>query len=155
MNEPQAIVQPGVGNAANYERRTIKHKHLGRKGDLTIELHYGDFNTGHGRQAALYVWRRGHETRGVYVPLSALWMYCERDAVHTMIPELASHLYGMESKLLQFQLMDAIFDYLGELHKSPPDPELFKDKSLDAFLESCAREGLDFFADVNGKRAIG
>ena len=149
-----ALLQPGVGNDAG-ERTTVKHKHLGRKGDLTVELHYGDFDTGHGRQAALYLYRTAHEADGVYVPLSAMWQYAERRAFELLIPTLAARIYPFVTKFDLFRVMDAIREYLDDLRQSPPDPNLFKDASLDAFLESCEDEGLEFFAERGGKRIIG
>jgi hypothetical protein len=139
--------------------RTERHSLLGRKGDLTVELHYGDFDTGHGRQAALYIWRRGHEDRGVYVPLSLMWQmgYTVKEQAHAMmniVPSLAEHLYGFVTRDDATRVMDAIIDYLDDLQKSPPDPALFRDRSLDAFLESCEREGLEFSAKINGKTVI-
>jgi hypothetical protein len=148
-----ALLQPGVGNGAG-ARTTIKHSHLGKKGDLTIELHYGDFDTGHGREAALYIFRAAYD-RGVYVPLSAMWQYLEREAMHKLVPPLAAQLYTFVTKFDQFRVLDAIMDFLDDLRKSPPDPELFKDKSLDAFLKSCEDEDLEFFAERGGKRVIG
>lgn len=147
------LLQAGVGNSRPAEERTtIRHSHVGKKGDLTIELHYGDFDTGHGRQAALYIFRAPKPTEGVFVPLSSLWMYVEREALHVMVPPLAKQLYGFVTQMDQVRVLDAVVDYLGDLQKSPPDPDLFKDKSLDAFRESCASEGLDFFVEVNGKK---
>ncbi|MEO7198593.1 MAG: hypothetical protein ABIY56_00065 [Dokdonella sp.] len=148
-----ALLQPGVGNGA-HERTTVMHKHLGVKGDLTVQLHYGDFDTGHGRQAALYIFR-AHADKGVYVPLSAMWQYLERAALHILIPVLAEQLYTVVTKFDQIRVMDAVMDYLDDLRKSPPDPLQFKDKSLDKFLEGCEDEGLNFFVDVRGKRIIG
>jgi hypothetical protein len=152
-----ALLQPGVGNdRPAAERTTIRHSHVGKKGDLTVELHYGDFDTGHGRQAALYIWRnRGDEKAGVFVPLSSLWMFVQKEALHQMVPPLAEQLYSFVTHFDQIRVLDAIMDYLGDLQKSPPDPQLFKDKSLEAFQESCAQEGLEFFVDVAGKRVVG
>lgn len=148
------LMQAGVGNGTPAEERTtIKHSYMGKKGDLTVELHYGDFDTGHGRQAALYIWR-ADPSKGVFVPLSSLWMYAEKNALHKMIPPLAEQLYGFVTHMDQVRVLDAVLDYLDDLRKSPPDPDIWKDKSIDAFRESCASEGLDFFVDVNGKRVL-
>lgn len=144
-----ALLKPNIGNES--ERRTERHAHVGRKGDLTVELHYGDFGTGK-REAALAL-VHGDDT--VFVPLSAMWMYAERDALHVMVPPLAEHLYGFVTKQDCLRVLDAVLDYLDDLRKSPPDPALFRDRSLDAFLDGCAREGVDFFVDVNGKRVVG
>lgn len=147
------LQQAGVGNGAPVEERTtIRHSYVGKKGDLSVELHYGDFDTGHGRQAALYIYQDKRQADGVFVPLSSMWMYAEKNALHKMIPPLAAKLYGFVTQMDQVRVLDAVLDYLGDLQKSPPDPDLFKDKSLDAFRESCAAEGLDFFTEVNGKR---
>lgn len=147
-----ALLRAGIGNEKDAgERKTIKHGWVGKKGDLTIELHYGDFDTGHGRQAALYLFR-ADESKGVFVPLSTLWMYTEREALHVMIPPLAAQLYGFVTQQDQVRVLDAVLEYFEDLQKSPPDPLLFKDRSLDAFRESCAQEGLEVFVDVNGKR---
>lgn len=150
-----ALLQAGAGNNAGGERTTIRHSSIGTKGDLTVELHYGDFDTGHGRQAALYIFRtHAGDTKGVYVPLSTMWMYLERASLHVMIPPLAKQLYGFVTQMDQVRVLDAVVDYLDDLRKSPPDPGLFKDKSLDAFRQSCEDEGLEFFVDVNGKRVL-
>lgn len=145
---------PGAGNDAGVDHATSRHSHVGKKGDLIVELHYGDFDTGHGRQAALFI-RRADPRKGVFIPLSTMWQYAEHDAIHLMIPPLAEQLYGFVTKDDIFRIMDAVMDYLGDLRKSPPDPDLYKDKSLDAFMEGCAQEGLDFFVEVNGKRTVG
>ncbi|KLD65432.1 hypothetical protein [Dyella japonica] len=150
------LLRPGIGNdVAASERTTTRHSFVGRKGDLTVELHYGDFGTGHGRQAALYIFQGRKEKDGVFIPLSAMWMYAERDALHVMVPHLAKQLWGFVTQQEQIRLLDAILDYLGDLRKSPPDPQLFEDKSLDRFLEGCEEEGLHFFVDVNNKRVVG
>lgn len=147
-----ALMRAGVGNEKPAaERTTIRHGWVGKKGDLTVELHYGDFDTGHGRQAALYLYR-GDASKGVFVPLSALWMYAERNALHVMIPPLAEQLYGFVTQQDQVRVLDAVLEYFEDLQKSPPDPNLFKDRSLDAFRESCDREGLEVYVDVGGKR---
>lgn len=153
MSSEDAISNPTVFGAAGHA--STKHSHVGQKGDLTVELHYGTFDTGHQRQAALYIWRRKHEPDGVYVPLSQMWMFAEKDALHEMVPPMAKHLYGFVTQQDQVRVLDAVLDFLEDLRKSPPDPKLFKDRSLDAFLESCAEEGLDFFATVNGTKVVG
>ncbi|MGC1550526.1 MAG: hypothetical protein WA777_18545 [Rhodanobacter sp.] len=152
---PLELLKPGIGNGLEQDHKTTKFRHVGTKGDLTVELHYGDFDTGHGRQAALCIYRRGHEKTGVFVPLSAMWMFAECDALHIMIPPLAAQIYGFVTKQDNFRVLDAILDYIDDLRKSPPDPNLFKDKSLDAFMKSCEDEGLDFSVKVNGKKVIG
>lgn len=144
-----APLTPGMGLAA--EAITTRHSHVGQKGDITVELHYGDFDTGHGRQAALYLYRRGRDTEGVYVPLSMMWQFAERDALHVMIPPMAEKVFGFVTWQDQFRLLDAILDYLEDLRKSPPDPSLFKDRSLNAFLESCAAEGVGFEVRKGGR----
>ena len=156
MDSARHLMQPGVGNfnGLQADNTTTRHSHVGVKGDLTVELHYGDFGTGHGRQAALYIWR-AKQDQGVFIPLSSLWMFAEKDALHVMIPPLAKQLYGFVTQMDQTRVLDAVLDYLGDLRKSPPDPDLFKDRSLNAFMESCADEGLDFFVDVNQKRVVG
>lgn len=144
-----APLTPGVGMQA--ESITTRHSHVGRKGDLTVELHYGDFQTGHGRQAALYIWKIGRQADGVYIPLSQMWMFNEPAAMAQMIPPLAEKVYGFVTKADAFRLLDAIVDYLDDLRKSPPDPNLFRDRSLNAFLQSFADEGLDFEVKVGGR----
>jgi len=146
-----ALLLPGHGLAAKADTTTTKHSHIGRKGDLTVELHYGDFDTGHGRQAALYIHKTGREADGVYVPLSMMWMFAERAALHVMIPPMAKQVYGFVTRQDEFRLLDAVLDFLEDLRKSPPDPNLFKDRSLNAFLESCAAEGFDFSVKVGGR----
>lgn len=150
----RALLQPGIGNT-NAEATATRHSLVGKKGDLSVELHYGDFGTGHGRQAALYICRthRGG-SNGVYIPLSTMWMYLQRESLDVMIPPLAKHLYGFVTHMDQIRVLDAVVDYLDDLRKSPPDPNLWKDKDLDSFRESCAEEGLDFFVDVNGTRIL-
>lgn len=148
------LMRAGADQTHGTENTTIRHGYVGSKGDLTVELHYGDFGTGHGRQAALYLFRKAAPADGVFVPLSDLWKYTERAALHVMVPPLARQLYGFVTQMDQIRVLDAVVDYLDDLRKSPPDPNLWKDKSLDAFRESCAEEGLDFFVDVNGKRVL-
>jgi hypothetical protein len=144
-----ALLTPGAGMAA--EAITTRHGHVGQKGDLTVELHYGDFDTGHGRQAALYVYSRNRQADGAFIPLSMMWQFAEREALHMMIPPMAERVFGFVTKQDQFRLLDAILDYLDDLRKSPPDPNLFKDRSLKAFLQSCADEGLDFEVRMGGR----
>jgi len=153
MSSDDAKSIPFIGNGV--ERVTTRHSHVGTKGDLVVELHYGDFGTGHGRQAAFCMYRKGHPKDGVFVPLHYAWMYAEKDALHVMIPPIAKQIYGFVTHDDQIRVLDAILDYMDDLIRSPPDPDLFKDRSLDAFMESCAEEGLDFFATVNGQRVIG
>jgi hypothetical protein len=152
MSSDNAFSKPGTYAAG--QNATTRHSHVGKKGDLTVELHYGDFKTGHKRQAALYLFRHGHEKEGLFIPLSDMWMYAEKDALHVMIPPMAKHLYGFVTQMDQTRVLDAVLDFLDDLRKSPPDPELFKDRSLDAFLQSCEDEGLEFFATVNGQRVV-
>lgn len=145
------LLKPGIGND-EADNPTIKHSYIGSKGDLRVELHYGDFHTGHGRQAALYIHHFAKPADGVFVPLSAMWMYAERDTLHEMIPTLGRQLYGFDTRQDQFRILDAILDYLDDLRKAPPEPRFMTDRSLNAFLESCADEGLGFFVERNGKR---
>lgn len=150
-----ALLKAGIGNELPAtERITTRHSFVGKKGDLTVELHYGDFDDGHRSQAALYIFRNDPKG-GVFVPLSVMWMYLERDSFHKMIPPLARTLYGFVTKFDMVRIMDALLDYIDDLRKSPPDPNIFKDRSLEAFQESCAAEGLEFFMDVGGKRVVG
>lgn len=151
------ILTPGAGNIAGawVELETMQYSHVGRKGDLTVQLHYGDLGTGHGRQAAFYIFCARRERHGVFVPLSMMWQYAERDALHTMIPPLAEQVFGFVTKQDAYRLLDAILDYLDDLRKSPPDPQLFVDRSLDAFLKSCEDEGVSFFVEMGGRRVIG
>ncbi|MDN5938456.1 MAG: hypothetical protein L0H83_07310 [Salinisphaera sp.] len=134
--------------------RTLRHSVLGTSGELTAELHYGDFQTGHGRQAALFIWRRAHYDDGVFIPLSQMWMFghnskLQAEAFATMIPELTAQLYsGLVIKSDMIRVFDLILDYLDELRRSPPDPALWRDKSFSAWLESLADEGLEL---ANGK----
>lgn len=144
----QSLLTPGAGNAAGI--RTERHSHVGRKGDLTVELHFGDFDTGHGRQAALVLVRPGRAQ--ACIPFNTLWQYCERNALQVMVPPLTEQLYGFVTKMDSFRVMDAILDFLDDLRQAPPDPQQFRDMSLDSFLESCVQEGLDFFVEYGGKR---
>ncbi len=147
------ILRHDFDHGQDVERVTTRHSHVGQKGDITVELHYGDFGTGHGRQAALKLFVRGKEHLGTYVPLSDLWKFTEAEALHALVPVLARQIYGFVTKQDQLRTLDAILDYLDDLRKSPPDQ--IKDRTLDQFLESCAEEGLDFFVDVNNKRVVG
>lgn len=130
--------------------RTMRHSHLGTKGELTIELHYGDFQTGHGRQAALFLWRRGHYEDGVFVPLSEMWRFGHTTAQQavafaTFVPELTAQLYGgllVRSDMIR--VMDAVLDYLDELRRSPPDPNLMKDPSYKRWMEEMADQDMEF-----------
>jgi hypothetical protein len=148
-----ALLQPGIGNAED-DNPTIRWRDIGKKGDLRVELHYGDFKTGHGRQAALCIYKFDKPDNQVFIPLSTMWMYAEKDALHIMIPTPAKQLYGFVTKQDQYRVLDAVMDYLGDLRKSPPEPEFMKCQSLNAFLQSCDDEGLEFFAEKNGKRII-
>lgn len=143
----------GVGMALTKDS-VIKHSRVGRKGDLAVELHYGDFGTGHGRQAALYLARERHPDDGVYVPLSEFWKFMERDAFDVMIPPLAKKLYPFLTRFDLFRVMDALLEYLDELRKSPPDPDIYRDRSLNAFLEGCIADDLDFTVKVGGKVVV-
>ncbi|HET6631514.1 MAG TPA: hypothetical protein VFG73_02245 [Rhodanobacteraceae bacterium] len=134
--------------------QTQRHKHVGRKGDLAVELHYGDFQTGRKHEAALFLYHVNRPRAGVFVPMGDLWAYAERDAMQELIPPLARQVFAHVTKQDCFRLLDAIYDYLEDLKNAPPDPALFKDRSLDAFLESCAQEGLEFFTEVGGKRTV-
>lgn len=151
------LLAPGRGNST--EATSKRHALLGHKGDLTIELHYGDFKTGAGHEAALYLWRtRAGSKEGVYVPLSCLWMYVEgkggnfNDSFHVMIPPLCERLYGMVTKSGLMNIMDAIIEYLDDLRKSKPDPEFMRDRTLKSFLNECDKEEVEFWVEVGGKR---
>lgn len=146
-------LQPGAGNDER-NNPTIRHSYIGRKGNLRVELHYGDFHTGHGRQAALYIHVDGKPKDGVFVPLSTMWMYAEREALHLMIPPLARQLYGFVTHDDQVRVLDAVLDYLDDLRKSPPEPGFLQDHSLEQFVKGCEDEGLTFFAEKNGQRII-
>lgn len=154
----RALLDPGRGNKQDVT--TQRHSLLGKKADLAVELHYGDFGTGAGREAALYLYRfRGPAgATGVFVPLSCLWMYVEgragnfNDSFDRMIPPLCETLYGMVTPAGMLNVMDAIIDYLDDLRKSPPDAAVFKDKSLSQFLKECDKEDMAFFVEVGGKR---
>lgn len=149
------LLRHAFDHRGDAERVTSRHSFVGSKGDLLIELHYGDFGTGHGRQAALKVFSRHRPDAATYVPLSELWKFTEAAALHVLVPVMAKQIYGFVTKDDQFRVLDAIVEYLDDLRKSPPDPELFRDRSLDSFLERCADEGVEFFVDVNGKRVVG
>lgn len=148
-----AALKPGIGNG-EADNPTVRHSHVGSKGDLRVELHYGDFHTGHGRQAALYLFRFDKPTEGVFVPLSSMWMYAEKESLHLMVPPLARQLYGFVTQMDQVRVLDAVLDYLDDLRKSPPEPGFLRDRSLEAFIKSCEDEGLEFFAEKNGKRIV-
>lgn len=148
------------GRDMDDKAKTQRHSHLGVKGDLTVELHYGDFDDSRGRQAALYLWRRGRESQGIFVPLATMWMYGhttldQAKAFEQLIPSLADHLYhGVVTKSDMVRVMDSILDYLGELRRSPPPPYMRKDRSLEEFLAGCEEEGLEFQIKVDGKRVL-
>lgn len=149
---------PGRGNEV--ERTTRRHAVLGKRADLHVELHFGDFDTGAGNEAALYVWRRtaSGDVNGIYVPMSCIWMYCEgksgnfNDSFERMIPTLTDRLYGVITRSGLMNTMDAIIDYLDDLRKSPPDLQFMQDKSLKSFLADCDKEEMEFFVEVGGKR---
>ncbi|GEM_PF-5438259 len=133
-----------------------RYSFVGGKGDLVIELHYGDFGTpNHRHEAALWLCRRGNPQAGVYVKLGDMWRFAERDALSEMVPPLARQIWGFVTKDDCFRLLDAIMDFMEDLKNSPPDPDMFKDRSLDAFMERCAQDGLDFFVERGGKRVVG
>lgn len=143
-----------MGEVIDPRVRTERHTHVGRKGDLVVELHYGQFRAGKKHEAAMYLYQVNHPERGVYVPMTSLWAFAERDALHTLIPPLAEQVFVISTKHDCFRLLDAIMDYLEDLKNAPPDPAQFKDRSLDAFLESCAREGLEFFVQRGDERRV-
>jgi hypothetical protein len=154
----RALLNPLRGTQA--DATTKRHSLLGKRGDLTVELHYGDFGTGAGHEAALYVSRKtaAGDVNGVYVPLSCLWMYVEgrsgnfNDSFERMIPPLCDRLYGVITRSGLMNTMDAIIDYLDDLRKSPPDAEFMRDRSLKSFIARCDKEELEFFVETNGKR---
>lgn len=152
------LLIPGHGALVCTE--TIRHSVLGTRGDLVVELHYGDFGTGAGREAALCIFRKRDSERSapVYVPLSCLWMYVEgkqgqfNDSFAVMIPELCHRLYGQVTKSDAFRVMDAIIDFLDDLRKSPPDTAVFADETLKSFLTELNDNDLEFWMEVGGKR---
>lgn len=144
------FVKPTVNGGG---RDTVLHSHVGRKGDLVVELHYGKFG-GNQSEAALFIYRANHHARGVFVPMHSLWAFAERDALHTLIPPLADRVFTFVTRMDCYRLLDAILDFLEDLKNAPPNPALFKDRSLDAFLESCDREGLSFFVERGGERKV-
>lgn len=154
----RALLDPSRGNRA--EPTTRRHSLLGQRGDLHVELHYGDFGTGVGHEAALYIWRKtaSGDTNGVYVPLSCLWMYVEgkggnfNDSFDVMIPPLCEQLYGMITRSGLMTTMDAVIDYLDDLRKSKPDAEFLRDRNLKSFLAECDKEEMEFFVEIGGKR---
>lgn len=134
---------------------TQVHHHVGRKGDLMVELHYGQFQPGaRKREAALFLYQVNRPQHGVFVPMGDLWAFAERDAMHALIPPLAEKVFTFVTKQDHFRLLDAILDFLEDLKNAKPDPNLFKDRSLDAFLEGCEREGLSFFVERDGERKV-
>jgi hypothetical protein len=142
-----ALLTPGIGSERGIETQVSRL--VGRKGDLRVELHYGDFGTGHGRQPALALIRPKRPP--AFIPLSMLWQYVQKNAMQKLVPPLAENLYGFVTKQDCYRISDAIFDYLEDLQKAPPAPEL-GNQTLDAYLESCVQEGLDFFVEFGGKR---
>lgn len=135
------------------EVTTEKHSHVGRKGDLTIELHYGDFGDGRGKQPALHIYHLT-PSRGAFLPLSDMWQCMEREAFVVMAKPIADRCYGFVTRDDMVRVMDALLEYLDDLRQAPPAPK-FRYKKLDDFLESCEREGLSMFVDINGERLIG
>ncbi|MGH8117414.1 MAG: hypothetical protein ACREPJ_08940 [Rhodanobacteraceae bacterium] len=161
MNERthyRQLLVPGKGAIGITE--SVRHSHLGRKGDLIVELHYGDFGTGHGREAALCLYRHRLGSAGpkVYVPLSCLWMYVEgragqfNDSFAVMIPALCARVYGTATKAECYNMMDAIVEYLDALRKAPPDVAIFRDNTLKSFLAGLNDNDLEFWVEVGGKR---
>ncbi|WP_333676757.1 hypothetical protein [Dyella sp.] len=148
-----ALLKPGIGNSED-DNPTIRWRDVGKKGDLRVELHYGDFKTGHGRQAALCLYKQDKPQAQYFVPLSEMWMYDHGESLAIMAPEIAKRLYGFVTKDDCYRVLDAVLDYLDDLRKSPPEPEFLKCSTLNAFLQSCDDEGLEFFAEKNGKRII-
>lgn len=152
------LLIPGHGALGSTE--TICYSVLGSRADLVIELHYGDFGTGAGREAALCLVRKRDKSHStpVYVPLSCLWMYVQgkkgefNDSFAVMIPELCKRLYGQVTKSDAVRVMDAIIDFLDDLRKSPPDTEVFADEGLKSFLQELDDNDLEFWVEVDGKR---
>lgn len=149
MRLPDFILPSPAGTGED----TIRWSHVGVKGDLVVELHYGRFGT-NAREAALYLYRARAPLDGVFVRMGDLWAFAERDAIHTLIPTLAAKVYGFVTKLDCFRLLDAIMDYLEDLKNARPDPRTFRDRSLDRFLEGCDRDGVEFFVERNGERTV-
>lgn len=152
MSKPGLLVPERL--ARGQDTATTRHSHVGRKGDLVIELHYGNFNTGRRREAAFFIHQLNRPNNGVFVPIGDMWAYAQNDALHKIIPPLAEQVFAFVTKDDCYRLLDAILDYMQDLQKSRPDPNLFKDRSLDAFLESCAQEGLEFFTQIGGKKVV-
>lgn len=131
---------------------------VGRKGDLTVELHYLDFMDGRGLgvQAALLI-RNDRSTRApVYVPLADAWRYAEKRAIHKVAPQLCEQLYGMLTKDGCFRVIDLMMDFMDDLIKSPAPPKrLREDKSLASFLKRCDEEEVTFEAFIGDTKVFG
>lgn len=151
-----------------------RHHYVGRKADLRVELHYRDFGVINGkvmpmhvhcgREAALYIYRALHPTKGVFVPMCQLWAYLPREigkgaSVDTIrmgqkvaanAMAVAKALYGIETRTDQHKVMDVLCDYLEDLKNHPPEAGM--DKSLDEFLAECDAEDMEFFVEINGNK---
>lgn len=130
-----------------------RHHYVGKKGDLRVELHYADLNTGHGRQACLYVFHVLRAKDGVLIPFSDMWRYAERNALDRVVRPVAQKLYPFTTRDDEFRVLDAVLDYLQDLKDHKPEPG--EDKSLDDFLAECDEADAPFFLEINGERVIG
>lgn len=130
--------------------------HLGRVGDLKVELRFGNYLDRHRREAALVMWA-SNPRRVATVPLSQLYMIEEMasgaEMLHTMAAALAEQIYGMVIKKNVERVIDACVNFADDLRKSPlppRSPRLTKQQ----WLEQVDREleGGHMFVEVNGDR---
>lgn len=140
--------------------KTERWQHVGEKGDLRVELHYGNFIDQHTRECALYVCHKSNPTRGVFVPLRMMWAWNEfsqaRSMMATAVYQMAERIWGFVTSDDCYRLLDTVLDYLEDLKNSPPPPQMRCD-SLDYFLERVEREtdGGSFFVEVGGEPVLG
>lgn len=152
----QPLILPSSFDSAPTKTTTDRWEHVGRKGDLVIELHFGNFVDKHTREAALFVYSRDPK-RGVYVPLRMMWAWSEmasaRDMMATDLVTMAEQVYGFVTKMDCMRLLDAVMEFMDDLKDSPLPPR-GKCKSLDYFLEEVDRdlEGGHMFYEVGGER---
>jgi hypothetical protein len=155
QQNPNLILPPGFDDGPA-SVTTERWETVGRKGDLVIELHFGNFVDRHTKEAALLVYSRD-PSRGVYVPLRQMWAWNElagaRNVMATDLVTMAERIYGFATHDDTIRLLDAVMEFLEDLKDSPLPPRK-KCRSLDYFLEEVDRdlEGGHMFYEVGGER---
>lgn len=153
-----SLILPASYDDAPRDIKTERHSHVGRKGDLVVELHFGNFVDEHAREAALFIYARDPK-RGIFVPLRNMHQWATMaDAVipPPVLHQLAEQIYGFVTQMDCFRLLDAVMEFMQDLKDSPLPPRN-QSKSLDYFLEDVERatEGGSFFVERGGQAIAG